>query len=129
MLICFIRKTRDGKQRLAVPNKEFGQCVFLNDVPLEELRSVLKIHKEFIKSRYGTGEGEEAYVDAGDLGVEPEAYANGSAQKAGDAAASLKRNGINGNASKEAAVKAGGVPIDGTGVITNGVSHTLALCM
>jgi 3-dehydroquinate synthase len=115
------RKTRDGKQRFAVPDGQFGKCVFLNDVPIEELRSVLKTHKEFVKSRFGSGEGKEAYVDAGDLGAEPEAYVNG---KAGgeETAASLKKNGINGDDTKAAAVAAGGVPVDSTGKVTNGVS-------
>jgi 3-dehydroquinate synthase len=71
------RKTRDGKQRFALPDGEFGKCVFANDVPISELQSVLATHKEFVKSRYGSGEGKEAYVDAGDLGVEPETYLNG----------------------------------------------------
>lgn len=88
----------------------------------------MKTHKEFVKSRYGSGEGKEAYVDAGDLGAEPEAYANGDAGKSatgqGKATAeSLKRNGISdGSEAQKAAVQAGGVPVDGTGHVTNGVS-------
>jgi len=70
-----IKKTRDGKQRFAVPSGQFGKCIFLNDVSIEELQSVLKVHKEFVKERYGSGEGKEAYVDAGDLGANPETYA------------------------------------------------------
>lgn len=116
-----VRKTRDGKQRFAVPDGEFGKCIFLNDVPVEELQSVLRLHKEFVKSRYGSGEGKEAYVDAGDLGAEPESYAKEGA-KINGTAASLQKNGINGHAEKLAAVQAGGVPVDGTGVVTNGVS-------
>lgn len=125
------RKTRDGKQRFAVPDGAFGKCVFLNDVSIEELQSVLRTHKAFIKERFGSGDGKEAYVDAGDLGAEPEAYAkgangvkangaNGAAN--GHTADSLKRNGVNGDATKSAAVKAGAVPVDGTGHLTNGVS-------
>lgn len=72
-----IKKTRDGKQRFAVPDGEFGKCVFLNDVTDEELHKVLRIHKKFISERYGSGEGKEAYVDAGDLGADPEAYVKG----------------------------------------------------
>ena len=114
-----IKKTRDGKQRFAVPDGEFGKCVFLNDVPIEELQSVLRTHKEFVKSRYGSGEGKEAYVDAGDLGVDPEAYVNGKGN--GQAADSLQANGVDSDV-KQAAIKTGGVPIDGTGKVTNGVS-------
>lgn len=121
-----IKKTRDGKQRFAVPEGEFGKCIFLNDVPVEELQSVLRTHKAFIKERFGSGEGKEAYVDAGDLGAEPEAYLNDSAKGSEPAAASLKANGINGNSVKSATVKAGGVPVDGSGVVTNGVVGTAA---
>ncbi|WWC93871.1 hypothetical protein V866_000707 [Kwoniella sp. B9012] len=126
-----IKKTRDGKQRFAIPDKEFGKCIFLNDVPIEELQSVLKVHKEFVKSRYGSGVGKEAYVDAGDLGAEPETYAKSSnTQKPVPAddcctAHSLKRKGVNGDHTKAAAVSAGGVPVDGTGIIRNGVNGTL----
>ncbi|RSH82907.1 hypothetical protein EHS25_005897 [Saitozyma podzolica] len=128
-----IKKTRDGKQRFAVPDSEFGKCVFLNDVPLDELRSVLRVHKDFVKSRFGSGDGLEAYVDAGDLGAEPEAYAKGNAEKVNGVnghadvktpANSLKRKGINGEAPKMAAVKAGGVPVDSTGIVTNGITGT-----
>ncbi|WWD19984.1 hypothetical protein CI109_104457 [Kwoniella shandongensis] len=120
-----IKKTRDGKQRFAVPDGEFGKCKFLNDVPIEKLRSVLKTHKEFVKARFGSGDGKEAYVDAGDLGAEPEAYANGSA-KGEEAADPLKRKGINGNHTKEAAVQAGAVAVDSTGQVTNGEVGTSA---
>ena len=121
------RKTRDGKQRFAIPDGEFGKCIFLNNVPIEELRSVLKTHKEFVKSRFGSGDGKEAYVDAGDLGASPEAYAKGDAGKTATGegkvtAASLQKNGVNEDGVKKAAVQAGGVPVDSTGVITNGVS-------
>lgn len=121
-----IKKTRDGKQRFAVPDGSFGKCKFLNDVPIDELHAVLKTHKEFVKSRYGSGDGKEAYVDAGDLGAEPEAYAKGKAegQNGGEngTADILKRSGIEGNQTKEAAVSAGAVPVDSTGEVTNGVS-------
>ena len=90
----------------------------MNDVSIEELQSVLKVHKAFVKSRYGSGDGQEAYVDAGDLGADPETYAKSN----GIDAKSLKRNGINGHDVKRAAVAAGGVPIDGSGVVANGVS-------
>jgi 3-dehydroquinate synthase len=125
LALTFPRKTRDGKQRFAVPNKSFGQCVFLNDVSLEELCSVLKTHKEFIKSRFGSGEGKEAYVDAGDLGAEPEAYAKGDVKE--EKPESVKRAGVEGDNLKEAAVEAGAVPVDGTGHVTNGVSFGCSL--
>ena len=105
-----------------MPDGEFGKCVFLNDVTIKELCSALAIHKEFVKARYGSGEGKEAYVDAGDLGAEPEAYAKGRVNGAEPAADNLKRNGIQDSPVKVAAVKAGGVPVDSTGVVTNGVS-------
>jgi 3-dehydroquinate synthase len=101
------RKTRDGKQRFAVPDKAFGQCVFLNDVSIEELQSVLRTHKSFIKERFGSGEGKEAYVDAGDLGVSPDAYLK-------------KTNGGSNGDAKSGAVKAGAVPMNGNHV-ANGV--------
>ena len=100
-----------------MPDGQFGKCEFLNDVPIEELKSALKTHKEFIKSRFGSGDGKEAYVDAGDLGVDPKKYANGNTN--GDSAASLKTNGL--DKTQEAAVKAGGVPVNGH--VVNGVSY------
>jgi len=77
-------------------------------------------------SRFGSGDGIEAYVDAGDLGAEPEAYAKGDAGKSasgqGKATAdSLKKSGISMCKTRKAAVQAGGVPVDSTGVVTNGV--------
>ena len=94
------------------------------------MRHVLKIHKDFVKSRFGSGDGKEAYVDVGDLGTEPEAYAKGDAGKTATregkvTADSLKKNGIgNGSGVKKAAVMAGGVPVDGTGVVSNGVGSS-----
>lgn len=123
-----------------MPDGAFGTCKFLNDVSLDELRAVLATHKAFVKERYGSGAGREAYVDAGDLGAEPEVYAqhknahpnasnvtngaNGHANAANGTADSLKRNGVKGDGVKEAAVKAGAVPVDGTGVLTNGITGT-----
>ena len=104
-----------------MPNGEFGKCEFLNDVPIEELKSALKTHKEFIKSRFNSGDGKEAYVDAGDLGVDPKKYANGNTN--GDSASSLKTNGL--DKTEKAAVKAGGVPVNGH--VVNGVSHSLSI--
>ncbi|KAK1924572.1 hypothetical protein DB88DRAFT_451721 [Papiliotrema laurentii] len=122
-----IKKTRDGKQRFAVPDGEFGKCLFLNDVPIEELQSVLRVHKEFVKARFGSGDGKEAYVDAGDLGAEPEAYVNGGKATNGHGddccgANSLKRKNING-APAPATIKAGGLPIDATSL--QGANATL----
>jgi 3-dehydroquinate synthase len=105
-----------------VPDGSFGKCQFLNDVPLSELTSVLATHKSYVKSTFPSYEGKEAYVDAGDLGAEPEAYAKGKATDGEEPAESLKRNGVNGEGVKQAAVSAGGVPVDGSGHITNGVS-------
>lgn len=102
-----------------MPDGAFGKCVFLNDVPIKELQDALKVHKEFVKSKFGSGDGKEAYVDAGDLGVDPKAYANGKTN--GDSAGSLKANGL--DQTKEAAVKAGGVPVNGH--VVNGVSHVV----
>lgn len=107
-----------------MPDGQFGKCVFLNDVPLDELKSALRTHKAFIKARFGSGDGKEAYVDAGDLGADPEAYVNGKADKE-ETSQQLKKNGINGDRAKEAAVKAGAVPVDSTGHVTNGVSDLL----
>lgn len=118
-----IKKTRDGKQRFAVPDGEFGKCVFLNDVNNEELFAALKTHKAYIQERYAGYEGKEAYVDAGDLGADVETYLNGTK----DSADSLKRNGIEGDAEKTAAVKAGAVPVDGMGKLVNGVRLFSAL--
>ncbi|KAI0343016.1 2-epi-5-epi-valiolone synthase [Trametopsis cervina] len=72
-----ILKTRDNKQRFAVPSP-YGTCRFINDATYEELFATLKIHKELIKSKYGSGNGKEAYVDYGDLGMDPEMLRNGS---------------------------------------------------
>ena len=40
-----ILKTRDGKLRAAVPSP-LGQCVFLNDVSLEDMFDALRRHKK-----------------------------------------------------------------------------------
>lgn len=60
-----IEKTRNGKQRLAVPDGEFGKCTFLNDVSDEELAKVLETHKKFVADKYPGYEGQDAYVDSG----------------------------------------------------------------
>ncbi|KAJ3555379.1 hypothetical protein NM688_g2612 [Phlebia brevispora] len=66
-----IMKTRDNKQRFAVPNP-YGSCAFINDASYDELFDVLKKHKALIKEKYGSGNGKEAFVDYGDLGMDPE---------------------------------------------------------
>ncbi|KAG0150686.1 hypothetical protein CROQUDRAFT_651906 [Cronartium quercuum f. sp. fusiforme G11] len=68
-----ILKTRDGKQRFAVP-KPLGTPFFINDASMDELKDVLKKHKALVKEKYGSGVGIGAYVDAGDLGEDPEEY-------------------------------------------------------
>ncbi|TFL06865.1 hypothetical protein BDV98DRAFT_556828 [Pterulicium gracile] len=68
-----ILKTRDGKQRFAVP-KPLGTCFFINDASDEELTSALATHKAHIRERYPhmvNGVGKSAFVDAGDLGHDP----------------------------------------------------------
>ncbi|TCD70755.1 hypothetical protein EIP91_001784 [Steccherinum ochraceum] len=65
-----ILKTRDNKQRFAVPNP-YGTCAFINDASYEELFQVLQMHKQLIKEKYGSGDGKDAYVDSGDLGMDP----------------------------------------------------------
>ncbi|KAF2109081.1 putative 3-dehydroquinate synthase [Lophiotrema nucula] len=62
-----ILKTRDGKQRFAVPNP-LGSCTFLNDVTNEDLFEALRRHKALMKSYPREGAGVEAYVDASDTG-------------------------------------------------------------
>ncbi|KAI0392425.1 Dehydroquinate synthase-like protein [Xylariaceae sp. FL0594] len=62
-----ILKTRDGLLRLAVPSP-LGECRFVNDAGVDELKEVLKMHKEIAKGYPRMGEGIEAYVDASDTG-------------------------------------------------------------
>lgn len=66
-----ILQTRDGKQRFVVP-KPIGTPHFINDASMEELYAALKTHKELVQKFPRKGAGLEAYVDAGDLGQEPE---------------------------------------------------------
>ncbi|KZV94288.1 Dehydroquinate synthase-like protein [Exidia glandulosa HHB12029] len=65
-----ILQTRDGMQRFVVP-RPIGATHFVNDASREELHSVLRVHKQLVKAKYGGGAGEEAYVDFGDLGTDP----------------------------------------------------------
>lgn len=62
-----ILRTRDGKLRAAVPSP-LGQCVFLNDVSMDEMYAALKHHKSIMKNYPRNGEGLEAFVDASDTG-------------------------------------------------------------
>lgn len=62
-----ILKTRDGLLRAAVPNP-IGTCVFLNDVPAEEMNRALQKHKEIMKGYPRQGAGLDAFVDASDTG-------------------------------------------------------------
>jgi 3-dehydroquinate synthase len=62
-----ILRTRDGKLRAAVPSP-LGQCVFLNDVSMDEMYAALKQHKSIMKNYPRNGEGLEAFVDASDTG-------------------------------------------------------------
>ena len=62
-----ILKTRDGLLRAAVPSP-LGSCIFLNDVPLQELFDALAKHKEIVQQYPRQGAGIEAYVDASDTG-------------------------------------------------------------
>lgn len=62
-----ILRTRDGLLRAAVP-APLGQCVFLNDVSLDEMNAALRKHKETMKTFPRNGEGIEAFVDASDTG-------------------------------------------------------------
>lgn len=66
-----ILQTRDGKQRFVVP-KPIGTPHFINDASMEELNAALKTHKDIVKKFPRQGAGLEAYVDAGDLGQDPE---------------------------------------------------------
>jgi len=113
-----IKKTRDGKQRFAVPSGQFGKCIFLNDVSIEELQSVLKVHKEFVKERYGSGEGKEAYVDAGDLGANPETYAQN-----GTKVPTTETKKV----ADDIKLKTGGKPVNGS-IVSNGNGVNVVEC-
>ena len=55
------RKTRDNKQRFAVPNP-YGTCAFINDASYEELFAALRVHKVLMKEKYGGGAGKEVSI-------------------------------------------------------------------
>jgi len=95
-----ILKTRDNKQRFAVPNP-YGKCMFINDASYPEMFEVLKIHKALIKQKYGSGDGKDAYVDSGDLGMDPEILRQQALAMADivKTAANRVMNGVMGNGS------------------------------
>lgn len=62
-----ILKTRDGLLRAAVPSP-LGQCVFLNDVSMDDMFAALRKHKTLMKNYPRNGEGLEAFVDSSDTG-------------------------------------------------------------
>ncbi|KAH8090809.1 hypothetical protein HD553DRAFT_16961 [Filobasidium floriforme] len=127
-----IEKTRNGKQRFAVPDGEFGKCTFLNDVSDEELAKVLETHKKFVADRFPNYKGQDAYVDSGDLGEDVEKYIenkkNGGETLSGGCdhshgngtAPSLKK--VDGSAAKAAV--AAGAAVNSNGQIVNGQDGT-----
>ena len=62
-----ILKTRDGSLRLATPGP-LGKCSFVNDYDIDNLKRILRVHKEITREYPRHGEGIEAYVDASDTG-------------------------------------------------------------
>ncbi len=56
-----ITRTRDGKQRIAVP-KPIGTCYFINDLTREELTQTLAIHKEICQSYPRQGHGIDMFM-------------------------------------------------------------------
>ena len=66
-----IMLARDGQQRAAMPNP-IGNCVFVNDLSYDELKQVLKEHKELVKSYPRAGDGIDAYVDQSDYMEQPD---------------------------------------------------------
>ena len=101
-----ILQTRDGKQRFVVP-KPIGTPHFINDASMEELYTALKQHKMLCKRYPRQGAGIEAYVDAGDLGRDPQELLKEKSMT----------NGINGHigADHVGAVNTKTAAVDGTG--------------
>ncbi|PLS69220.1 MAG: 3-dehydroquinate synthase [Cyanobacteria bacterium M5B4] len=56
-----ITRTRDGKQRIAVP-RPIGSCYFINDLTKEELTQTLAIHKEICQSYPRRGAGVDMFM-------------------------------------------------------------------
>ncbi|GAA97234.1 uncharacterized protein L969DRAFT_84338 [Mixia osmundae IAM 14324] len=113
-----ILKTRDGKQRFAVP-QPYGTCHFLNDVTYDELFDVLKKHKAHVKARYGGGVGKEAYVDHGDLGMDPDVLRR-EAKNTKPADAAVKAGAVKGMNGHVANGDNGAGAINGHNEITTG---------
>lgn len=101
-----ILQTRDGKQRFVVP-KPIGTPHFINDASMEELYTALKQHKMLCQKYPRQGAGIEAYVDAGDLGRDPQELLKEKSLM----------NGINGHigADHVGAVNTKTAAVDGTG--------------
>lgn len=59
--------TRDGSLRLAAPSP-LGQCQFINEFTIEELKQTLQQHKLYAAQLPRKGAGIEAYVDSSDTG-------------------------------------------------------------
>ena len=102
-----ILKTRDGKLRAAVPSP-LGQCVFLNDVSMEELHAALRQHKNIMTGFPRFGKGLEAFVDSSDTGYTTN---NKPVEAVG-----LKRSAINVNVLND--------DTKGNGTTLNGHGHT-----
>merc|ERR1711939_1018781 len=84
-------------QQFVVP-KPIGTPYFINDASMDELKAALKTHKEIVKGYPRQGAGLEAYVDAGDLGQDPEELlakkkANGAAHVGSESSKSAAANG------------------------------------
>ncbi|KAI1621985.1 3-dehydroquinate synthase [Exophiala viscosa] len=118
-----ILKTRDGLLRAAVPSP-IGQCVFLNDVSMDEMYAALRKHKELMKNYPRNGEGLEAFVDASDTGYtvnnKPVEETNGSISNG------LKKlNVLNDDTQANGAATNGHSNVDGKN--TNGVAKATQL--
>jgi 3-dehydroquinate synthase len=108
-----IKKTRDGSQRFAIP-RPLGTVAFLNDVSTADLHTALQTLKTLVREHYpslnkgqAAGAGVDAYVDAGDLGTDPEAYRAQAVQGRGKDAAMAQATILSGRmAPVEVSVKA-----------------------
>jgi len=56
-----IVQTRDGLLRAAVP-QPIGSCTFLNDLEPDELKQMLKAHKEVVQNFPRKGDGQDVYT-------------------------------------------------------------------
>ncbi|EKM50499.1 uncharacterized protein PHACADRAFT_178237 [Phanerochaete carnosa HHB-10118-sp] len=116
-----ILKTRDNKQRFAVPSP-YGTCRFINDATYQELFDTLKIHKALMKEKYNGGTGKEAYVDYSDLGMDPEILRRKAATNGNRVV-----NGYEAAAVLAAAVKAGAVQATTDSLVANGAADIPAV--